>query len=226
MKKGNATIISVVALALVVALGVAYFGATTPKGEKGDRGVQGAQGLKGDKGDRGLTGPIGLQGPRGLPGTSGTSYGATPGYDFNVPYFGINTVKTYYTRLSLGNTWAGTEGTTTPCRVRSPTNASSTLLLERTLIHINAQATGTYIQIGKTESVGETGSPFATTTLIGDKYDLPANLAVDLRASTTAAQAEAPLIFGPAEWFVVKIAGGTNGTQRLTGSCIVPFQEF
>ena len=70
MSKGNSTltVIACLALAFVVALGVAYFGVTDgTKGDKGDKGAQGIQGVKGDKGLQGIQGSQGLRGLQGLP---------------------------------------------------------------------------------------------------------------------------------------------------------------
>ena len=228
MNKGNSTLTVILAIAFVVALGVTYFGTTGTKGDRGDKGVQGIQGLKGDKGDRGLQGLQGLAGPRGLPGLNGINakLGAFPGPDLYVPYLSVNDVTSEYTRLSLGSSWAGTEGTTTPCRIRSFQNSTSTLALGYPKIHINEQATATYIQLGRATAAANAGNIFATTTLIGDKYDLPASVSASIVGSTTASQTLTATTFGPGEFLVMRIAGGTAGTQRLTGTCEAVFEKF
>ena len=223
MQKGNSNIVALLAagLVLVVALGVTYFGASNgTDGSQGPKGAQGERGLKGDKGDRGFQGERGLQGLRGLPGTS---LGAFSGYDWNAPFFGLNDWQVTPRRLQLGASWGGTEGTTTPCRIIAPANGTST---GRFLIHINEQATSTYIEFGRATAAKNAGNIFATTTLIGDKYNLPASTAADIVASTTASQTATAITFGPSEVFVMKIAGGTNGTQRLTGTCESYFEKF
>ena len=220
MNKGNSTltVISAVALAFVVALGVSYFGAT-PKGDKGDsgtQGIQGTQGLKGDKGTQGLQGPQGL---RGLPGL--TKFGATPGPDFYGLYLGNNDVRTYATRLSL------TTATNTPCIIRAPLNATSTLISGSYGLNT---ATSAIMLVGFARDISTAragGGGFATGTQVlgGTRgIQIAANDRVNLIASTT--PNDTP-VFGPGDYFVVKSYGGANnGYYNHVGTCEAVFQEF
>ena len=232
--KGNSTLtlIASVSLAIVVALGVAYFGVTDgtkgDKGDKGTKGEQGIQGLKGDKGDRGLTGPIGLQGPRGLNGLNGTTFGAIPGPDFNGPYWGVNNVKTFFRDQVIR------QSTTTICSLLSP-SATSTLLSFTISLKVASSAVATNIDIARdtpvTRSIavnsgGSTtmgGGGFATSSaLTATGLTIPAGSSATFSASSTAAIAP-NWTFGPSEFVVVKAATPAAATNIQTnGTGFVP----
>lgn len=146
--------------------------------------------------------------------------GSVVGPDFYGPYWSVNDVQKYYLRTTLASSWTGTEGTTTPCRIQAPLSGTSTL--SHGFVQVNEHATSSFIEMGKAEAATKFGNIFATTTLIGNKYDLAANTKVDINASSSTHTSNN--IFGPGDWFVVRFGGGAN--QRPTGTCEVEFTKF
>ena len=109
-----------------------------------------------------------------------------------------------------------TQGTTTVCAIQSP-NATSTMTMGAVLF-----TTGT--TTASTVTMAKATSAYATTTSLGSAA-LAANAQGTFIASSTpvGATVDGSAVFGPNQWFVVGMAGGT-GTFSPVGVCSAEFQ--
>lgn len=133
------------------------------------------------------------------------------GQDFPGPCISVNgQVRCAETRkLSVA--------TTTPFASKSPA-ATSTLDTNATGCRFDTSSTTASVV-----TFAKATTPFATTTLIGQRYAIAANAAAAIAASTTATQfVAATQVFAPNTWFVMSMEGGT-GTFSPTGQCSAVF---
>ena len=148
--------------------------------------------------------------------------GAFPGPDFQANRFTFNDSARLSFHNRLGASWAGTEGTTTACSVRGPLDATSTPSIFN--VFMGANATATFLGWG----IGTTPTATDTLTIIGTFGSTAAAEQKSIVGSTsiTGATAFTDPIIPPGQYLNLKIAGGTNGTQRPVGSCDVELVEL
>lgn len=131
----------------------------------------------------------------------------------NVDTVTYNGVQTTYRRngdtLTNKGNGALTQASTTICAIQSPVSTST---LQAANIKLDtSSSTASVITIAKASTA------FATTTTIGSQYTVSANAQAFIQASTSPA-AGAVTVFGPNQWLVVGMQGGT-GTFSSVGSC-------
>ena len=153
--------------------------------------------------------------------------GAMPGPDLYVPYLGVNDVRTYPVSQKM------TQGTTTPCALRSPTNATSTLTFasaEFTTSSTSATAWSWF----------KSATMTATTTAWSPVYSITATNKGSAIASSTNLDnsnsiTETGYAFAPGEFLVLNVNGGDEGEIDGTtnavgfkpvGNCVGTFQEI
>lgn len=113
--------------------------------------------------------------------------------------------------LTRYQTQALDTATTTVCSLQSP---SATSTLESGAITLDVSST-----TASTITIAKAATAFATTTLIRSASVSANAQATIIAASTTlSALEQTNRIFGPSEWLVVGMAGGT-GTFSPTGDC-------
>lgn len=163
-----------------------------------------------------VVGEQGPQGERGVPGRDGTNadpiVGAVTGPDFYGPYWAVNGTKQYFTTKGF------TTATTTVCAIRSPINATSTLV-NGVADFVVSSTTASTVTVAKATTA------FATTTLINSVSVGAGAQATILFASTTlSALEQTNKTFAPGTYLVVGMAGGV-GTFSPTGTCRAEFRS-
>lgn len=210
MKKTNVIVGVLAALALVV--GVAGYdkspsivaGGDGPRGPQGERGIQGPQGEKGEKGDRG---------PAGV--SAAPTLGSVTGPDLYSPYFNVNGVSTFYESKGLS------QATTTVCSIRSPRNATSTLLSGGVRFRVASSSNAVVVDLARSVD------GFASTTKIGTTYTVGAGAQATIIASSTGSVAGDATIFPPGTYFVAKMDNGFAATNNApTGVCHATFEAY
>ena len=142
--------------------------------------------------------------------------GASPGPERQDACESRNGVQQCFTRMTLKT------ATTTVCSIRSPVNATSTLV--RGSITFRTSTTTTALV-----TMGRSALLNATTTLIGDPT-LSGTGQLTIRATTTTAQLDDgltisdPVLFPPGHWFNIGMSGGVSGTYSPTGTCQATFE--
>lgn len=135
------------------------------------------------------------------------SFGALTGPDIPSPYFSYGDVRHWGAR-----TTALVQASSTVCSLQSPA-ATSTMRMASLRFSLASTA-------AVSVELARSASPDATTTLIGTKFAVGASATPEIVASTTASTANDPIIFGPSQWFVVKVMGsGNNAGSAPTGVC-------
>lgn len=131
----------------------------------------------------------------------------------------------YTVTQPIANTWAGGTGTTTPCAIRNPANATTTLL---SLVFQNNVATGTAAKL----SIATSSTAFATgTTNALIRSDLAAGV-FDIAASVQKTYNFVPVrdtgVVGPGQFVVVGAQGSTGVAPDMgfqwTGTCSAKFE--
>ena len=143
--------------------------------------------------------------------------------------FTINGVTTCAQRMVLST------ATTTPCRLRSPLNASSTLIGGGVQFAIASTTQALQVSVARSNNEFSTTSgsiafrPLATSTISADTTGNN----IDFMATNTRPTANENLtaliandrVFGPGEFIVVGLAGGQHPTPaRPTGFCQAEWQ--
>lgn len=112
------------------------------------------------------------------------------------------------------------QATSTVCAIQSPA-ATSTLIAGSIRMDVSSSS-ALIIEMAKATTA------FATTTLIGTKFTTAAAAQVYLNASTSPQAGDAN-VFGPNQWFNIKVAGGITGGDSAgtgfvpTGTCQAVF---
>lgn len=215
----NTVVGALAALALIV--GVMAYNKAPEKvlgvqGIQGERGLQGPQGPQGPKGDKGDVGP---RGPAG-----GTQFGAVAGPDLYSPYWNVNGLVRWPTRLTLGRGEAAATaalglGTTTPCSILSP-SSTSTLLTSTLNITTSTSTAGVWTLATSTSQYASTTS-YASFTVTANKLGAYTYFA----SSTTSGEAR---LFAPNTLLNWTVAGAPGlGTQKngfvYEGTCQAEF---
>ena len=133
--------------------------------------------------------------------------GAVSSPDIQSPYFSFGGVRFWGAHTETLKT-----ATTTPCALLSPA-ATSTLMTASISFKVSSTTASTV-------TLAKATTAYATTTLLASAA-LAANAQGTLVASTTAsggATLDGTNVFGPSQWLVVGMAGGT-GTFSPTGTC-------
>ena len=116
----------------------------------------------------------------------------------------VNGVTTCYASMKANT------ASTTPCALRAPTMATSTLVAGSYRV-ASTSATATYVEIGKSVTA------FATTTSLGTT-NIAANVQATINATTTpTAMNDDKTVFTPGAYFVVKVANAAY--TQLGGTC-------
>jgi len=131
--------------------------------------------------------------------------GAVSGPDISSPYISVNGVETWYATQRM------TKSTTTPCALRSPIDATSTLL--HAIVDFRTSST-----TAMTVTLARATTAFGTTTLL-NTFTSTANMGDTIVASTTGTESEDQ--FPPGTYFTVGLAGNGSPTNTFTpvGSC-------
>lgn len=118
-------------------------------------------------------------------------------------------------------------GTTTPCVLRAPTDATSTLAYASLTID-NASSTATTWAVGKDIATSANNGEFATTTKISGPFTLGSGAQGTLVASTTPVNGgvvpvvDSTVTFAPGEYVVWSVAGLTHiglSSTEMSGKC-------
>lgn len=128
--------------------------------------------------------------------------GALTGPDIPYPYFSFGDVRSWANAKSL------VTATTTICALQSPTATSS---LEFGSLNLDTSSTTASLI-----TIAKSATAFATTTIIGNQYNVGANAQAAIIASSTPSAEN--LTFAPSQWLVFGMQGGT-GTMSPTGKC-------
>ncbi len=154
-------------------------------------------------------------GPQGIPGLDGKdAVGAFAGPEISSPFLIVNGVETHYRYSALSS------GTDTPCNLRAPIQATSTLAFASARIDTESDSA---VQAGKLELYSSLTSG-ATTTLLAAIETVAAS-GVELIATTTVTTgAEINMIFSPGEYLVLDYSSATSslGTGNR-GACVAEF---
>jgi len=135
--------------------------------------------------------------------------GSVSGPDLWNPYFNINGVTRWYSRVKFN------QATTTICTIKTP-YATSTL--EAMTVQFDVSSTSaSIVDIAKSVNTG------ATTTKIGTTYYIDAGAQATIQASTSPA-AGAITVFAPSQYVVVNQKGGATNVFSPTGNCSATFQ--
>ena len=131
---------------------------------------------------------------------------------------------------TLTASWAGTEGTTTACSFR----AATTSLLTSAVAVIRGNATATFFGWGTglnstaTDTISIIGSTGLSTIGV-DTYAI-ASTSITLNTgggqATTTVSAAIDRVILAGQYVNLKVAGGTGGTLRPTGSCDIELLEL
>lgn len=144
--------------------------------------------------------------------------GAFPGPDINSPYLSVNGVEKWYNTKSLNT------ATTTPCAIRSPLSATSTLAAASLRI-----STGTTTETAWTAARATTA--FATTSVLTE-YTLVSGVqgvmvATTSPTHTSVGKVDADNVFGPGQWLVWGVKNIANlTTDKLLGTCTATFEKI
>lgn len=142
------------------------------------------------------------------------TFGALSGPDIPSPYFSYGDVRHW-----AGRTTALVQASSTICSIQSP--AATTTLSGASIRFTLASTSAVSVELA------QSASPDATTTLIGTKFAVGASATPEIVASTTASASGNPIIFGPSQWFVVKVMGsGNNAGSAPTGVCEALWREI
>lgn len=114
------------------------------------------------------------------------------------------------------------QGTTTVCALRAPTNATSTLVDGNVFFSVSSTTASTV-------TVAKATTAFATTTLLrtvsvgaNAQATFPTASSTSVASTVAWALEQTNLTFAPGEYLVVGMAGGT-GTFSPTGTCQAEF---
>ena len=119
----------------------------------------------------------------------------------------IGSVRQVWATVSYGS------ATTTPAAIRSPLTATSTLIFGACNFDVSSTT-------AMTITLAKAATAFATTTVLASEA-LATGLQATIVASTTpSVSIDGTRVFGPGEWFVMGMAGGT-GNFSPTGACDV-----
>ncbi len=130
--------------------------------------------------------------------------GAVSGPDIFSTYLKVNGVNIAYRKNAM------VAATTTPCAVRSPTAATSTLLSAQ-VDFTTSSTSAAIIHIAK-------AATFTATTTLIQQFNTSANTAA------TFGTASSTLVFSPGEYLVVGMSvAGSNNTFSPTGTCSATF---
>ena len=160
-----------------------------------------------------LIGGLYLNQPTPAP-VSNQPVGAVSSPDINSPYMSFGGVRSW-----AGHTESLTQATTTVCAIQSPA-ATSSLRFAGVRFTVSS-TTAARITLAKALTYN------STTTSLG-VADLVAGAPATVIASTTGANfatLDGASTFGPNQWFVVGMSGGT-GTFSPTGSCSAQWTEI
>lgn len=142
------------------------------------------------------------------------SYGATGSPDIASPYFSYGDIRHW-----AGRTTALVQASSTICSIQAP--AATSTWTGGSIRFTLASTSAVSVELARSTS------PDATTTLIGTKFAIGASATPEIVASTTASASGDPIIFGPNQWFVVKVMGsGNNAGSVPTGVCQALWREL
>lgn len=145
----------------------------------------------------------------GVFNTTDIPTGGMAGNVLNSDEFTVNGITRAYRSEAM------TTATTTVCAVRSPINATSTLMYGGA--HFTVSST-----TASTVYLAKANTRYATTTNLGTE-GIAANGQATLVASSTTSQGNKDRIFSPGQWFVVGMAGMGSQTYSPTGVCKAEF---
>lgn len=138
--------------------------------------------------------------------TPSQKVGAVASPDILSPYFSYGDVRHWAARTA-----SLVQASTTFCNLQSPAATSS--LVSASIRFTLASTAAATIEVAKSLT------PDATTTLLGTKFAIGASATPEVIASTSASDGT-PVVFGPSQWFVVKVMGsGSNAGFAPTGVC-------
>ncbi len=141
------------------------------------------------------------------------SVGGAAGADRYFDTFNENGVGMAYAQVAM------VSATSTPCAIKAPTSATSTLMGATIEFRTASTSAATNVTIAKSA-----GNPTATTTIIGNQFSIAAAKKATISASTSPASNPGSVIFAPGEVLVIGVDGTAPLQMNAVGSCNAIFR--